>query len=207
MWKKDDEPGTPETPAKKGASAERPRPSDGAEAAPATIGPSITIKGDVSGEEDLLIHGRVNGSVDLKQQSVTVGREGRVNADITGRVVIVEGEVEGDLSADEQVILRSAARVEGDITSPRVVLEDGANFKGLVDMSNPSKDSAAGGSASGSAGASGGSTSAGRSTRSKAAASSGAASGSSGSGSGSDDSDDGSSGKSETSKKAEKAAS
>ncbi len=100
----------------------------------ATIGPSITIKGDVSGDEDLLIQGRIEGSVDLKLQSVTVGREGRVKANISGRIVTVEGEVEGDLRAQEQVILRGSARVQGDITAPRVVLEDGANFRGLVDM-------------------------------------------------------------------------
>ncbi len=104
----------------------------------ATIGPSITIKGEVSGDEDLLIQGRIDGSVNLKLQSVTVGREGRVKANISGRIVTVEGEVEGDLRAQEQVILRSSARVQGDITAPRVVLEDGANFRGLVDMGESS---------------------------------------------------------------------
>lgn len=136
MWKKDEE-----TPAERTTDAgdpEAPAPEGRAgSAAPATIGPSITITGDVEGEEDLVIQGRIDGSVNLKNQAVTVGRQGRVEADIVGRVVTVEGEVEGDLTADEQVILRSAAHVEGDITAPRVVLEDGANFKGLVDMSNP----------------------------------------------------------------------
>ncbi|MFH1763794.1 MAG: polymer-forming cytoskeletal protein [Gemmatimonadota bacterium] len=102
------------------------------------MGPSITIRGDVSGDEDLLIQGRVEGSVDLKLKSVTVGTEGRVKANITGRVVIVEGEVEGDLKAKEQVVLRSTARVQGDITAARVVLEDGASFRGGVDMGDPS---------------------------------------------------------------------
>ncbi len=100
----------------------------------ATIGSSITIRGDVTGEEDLLIQGRVDGSVDLKQNSVTVGREGQVKANITGRVIAVEGRVEGNLKADEQVILRSSAVVQGDITAPRVVLEDGARFRGGIDM-------------------------------------------------------------------------
>jgi cytoskeletal protein CcmA (bactofilin family) len=98
------------------------------------IGRSISIVGEVKGEEDLLIQGRVEGSVDLRNQSVTVGEGGRVKADITGRIVAVEGEVEGNLQAEEQVILRSSARVKGDITAPRVVLEDGASFRGLVDM-------------------------------------------------------------------------
>jgi len=142
MWKKDDvtPPATvppagrertsnhPETPAAPGEARER-----------ASIGRSITIKGEVQGEEDLLIQGRVEGSVDLQQQSVTVGQDGRVKADINGRIVTVEGEVEGDLQAQEQVILRASARVQGDIIAPRVVLEDGASFKGLVDMRDPFK--------------------------------------------------------------------
>lgn len=115
----------------------------------ATIGRSITIKGEVSGDEDLLIQGRVDGTVDLKQHAVTVGGEGKVNANITGRVVTVEGEVEGDLQAEEQVILRNSARVQGDIQAPRVILEDGASFRGLVDMGDPSKDQAKAGGSSG----------------------------------------------------------
>jgi cytoskeletal protein CcmA (bactofilin family) len=100
----------------------------------AMIGQSITIKGEVSGNEDLLIQGRVEGSVNLKQNYVTIGPDGDVKADITGRVVMVEGSVEGNLSAEEQVILRSSAMVQGDIVAPRVVLEDGARFRGGVDM-------------------------------------------------------------------------
>ncbi len=138
MWKKDEAtPGAPrqaeaaprpETPRRTSAGTER-----------ATIGPSITIKGEVTGDEDLLIQGRVEGSVALELQTVTVGSDGRVKANITGRVVTVEGEVEGDLHAQEQVVLRSSARVTGDITAPRVVLEDGARFRGLVDMGDTSR--------------------------------------------------------------------
>jgi cytoskeletal protein CcmA (bactofilin family) len=113
----------------------------------AAIGRSITIHGEVTGDEDLLIQGRVDGSVELKQQAVTVGQEGRVTAAITSRIIVVEGEVEGDLQAGEQVVLRSTARVRGDITSPRVVLEDGATFTGGVDMGDPlTSKSGAGGS-------------------------------------------------------------
>jgi cytoskeletal protein CcmA (bactofilin family) len=107
-----------------------PRTAGGA----ATIGRSITIRGEVTGDEDLLIQGHVEGSVNLKQHSVTVGAEGEVKADITARIITVEGRVEGNLKAEEQVILRSAAIVEGDIAAPRVVLEDGARFRGGVDM-------------------------------------------------------------------------
>ena len=100
----------------------------------ATIGRSISIRGDVTGDEDLVIQGRVDGSVSLAQHGVTVGPEGQVKANISARIVIVEGRVEGNLSGGEQVILRKSARVEGDITSPRVVLEEGAYFRGGVDM-------------------------------------------------------------------------
>ena len=114
------------------------RPSPPVAGERATIGRSITIRGEVSGDEDLLIQGQVDGSVDLKDQAVTVGREGKVKANITGRMVTVEGEVEGNLKADEQVILRSSAKVQGDIVAPRVVLEDGATFRGGIDMGTPS---------------------------------------------------------------------
>jgi cytoskeletal protein CcmA (bactofilin family) len=100
----------------------------------ATIGRSITINGDVTGDEDLLIQGKVDGTVNLKQHSVTIGPEGEVRANITARVAVIEGKVEGNVVADEQVVLRSTARVQGDIAAPRVVLEDGARFRGGVDM-------------------------------------------------------------------------
>jgi cytoskeletal protein CcmA (bactofilin family) len=100
----------------------------------ATIGPSIVIKGEVSGNEDLLIEGQLDGSVALGLNSVTVGDGGRVKADITGRIITIEGNVEGNLKAKEQIILRGTATVQGDIKAPRVVLEDGASFRGLVDM-------------------------------------------------------------------------
>jgi len=141
MWKKNDVPApAPVAPRPEGKKQRPESPSSAAASGErATIGSSITIRGDVSGDEDLLIQGRVDGSVDLKLRSVTVGQEGRVNANITGRVVIVEGEVEGDLRAEELVVLRSTARVQGDIKASRVVLEDGASFRGGVDMGGPSE--------------------------------------------------------------------
>lgn len=111
-----------------------PRPAAPRSEAAASIGPSITIKGDVSGEENLVVQGRVEGTIDLKQNNVTVGKHGRVKADIHGRVIDVEGEVEGNLFGDEQVVVRQSGAVRGNITAPRVSLEDGANFKGTIDM-------------------------------------------------------------------------
>jgi len=104
----------------------------------ATIGPSIVIRGEVSGKEDLVIEGQVDGSVALAEHSVTIGGGGRVKANISGRVITIAGDVEGDLSALEQIVLRGSAKVLGDIKAPRVVLEDGASFRGLVDMGAPS---------------------------------------------------------------------
>ena len=143
MWKKDDvtDPKTSaleDAPGPPGAEPVRPRqqPRPGGQA---TIGPSITIHGEVSGNEDLLIQGQVDGSVELRDQAVTIGEEGEVRAGIRARKVTVEGHVVGDLQAKEQVILKATARVEGDIKAPRLVLEDGASFRGMVDMGdNPS---------------------------------------------------------------------
>jgi cytoskeletal protein CcmA (bactofilin family) len=100
----------------------------------ASIGPSIVVKGEVSGDEDLFIHGQVDGSVALDLHSVTVGNVGRVKANITGRVITIEGVVEGNLRAEEQIVLRGSAKVQGDLKAPRIVLEDGATFRGLIDM-------------------------------------------------------------------------
>lgn len=193
MWKKEEEQPVRPTGGAAAASPEAPRApavrSDGA-----TIGPSIVIRGEVSGSEDLLIQGQIDGSVALDKHAVTVGGGGRVKANISGRVITVEGEVEGDLSAQEQIVLRGSSKVLGDIKAPRVVLEDGASFRGLVDMGPPrdkagagatggsskqggaGSDASKGGGASGSAGAKG-------SQASSTGSSSGASSSSGGQGS------------------------
>jgi cytoskeletal protein CcmA (bactofilin family) len=107
---------------------------------PAAIGPSITVKGDVSGDEDLVIEGRVEGKVMLAKHNVTIGPDGHVKADVNGRTVVVEGQVEGDLRAEEQIVLRHSARVEGSLAAPRVTLEDGAVFRGGIEMDAGGKD-------------------------------------------------------------------
>jgi cytoskeletal protein CcmA (bactofilin family) len=148
VWKKSDDPPThqPEpTPAPRpmttSASTPAPAPVQNEPSRPisgrATIGPSIFIKGDLSGEEDLVIEGRVEGKVDLKQNNVTVGKNGRVKADVFGKVVVIEGEVDGNVFAREQAILRQSGAIRGNITAPRVILEDGSRFKGSIDMESP----------------------------------------------------------------------
>jgi len=98
------------------------------------IGPSIEIKGSVSGDEDLVIQGKVEGTVDLGAHEVTVGESGRVNADITARTVRIDGEVSGDIRGTEKVVISKTGNVKGNIVAPRMTLEDGAIFKGSIDM-------------------------------------------------------------------------
>jgi len=153
MWKKNEETdsaaGYGATSSPQAASSEpASRPASGARASsgsPATIGESIRVQGEIRGSEDLLIEGEVDGQIQLDKHSVTVGRSGRVKADIHGGVLVVEGKVQGNLFAHEQVVVRASGEVRGNITSPRVSLEDGAKFKGSIDME---PRSASGGSAS-----------------------------------------------------------
>ncbi|MDX1735454.1 MAG: polymer-forming cytoskeletal protein [Halioglobus sp.] len=98
------------------------------------IGPSITIKGEVSGEEDLLIEGKVEGTITMKDQQVSVGQSGQVTADINARTVTVDGTVTGDIAGSEKVVISKTGNVKGNIVAPRVTLEDGAIFKGSIDM-------------------------------------------------------------------------
>ena len=100
----------------------------------AVIGPSIHIDGDVRGEEDLLIEGEVSGTVNLKNNSLTIGPQGKVRADVYAHSIYVDGYLEGDLFGSERVNVRKSATVKGNITSPRVSLEDGAKFKGAIEM-------------------------------------------------------------------------
>jgi len=106
----------------------------------ATIGSSITIRGDISGEENLVVEGRVEGTVSLREYNVTVGAEGHIKADVHAMVIEVLGDTEGDLHAGDQVILRRSAKVKGNIDAPRVTLEDGCRFKGSIDMEAATDD-------------------------------------------------------------------
>ncbi len=118
------------------------RPSAGREHA--MIGASIHIDGDLRGEEDLLIEGEVNGTVQLKNNSLTIGPQGKVRADVYAQSIIVDGYMEGDLYGSERVAIRKNAQVRGNVTSPRVSLEDGAKFKGAIEMDPQAVQSAAG---------------------------------------------------------------
>jgi cytoskeletal protein CcmA (bactofilin family) len=132
-WKRNEDEAPPEFPAR-GAREPSPPP----DRPPARLGPSVTIRGDLTGEEDLLVEGQLQGEVVVRQHSVTVGRSGRVEADVYGKRVVVEGEVTGNLYGVEEVVIRQAGSVKGSAVSPRVTIESGASFRGQIDMQSES---------------------------------------------------------------------
>ena len=100
----------------------------------ALIGSKIRIKGELYGEEDILIQGRVEGTIEVKENNLTVGADGHVSADSKAKEIFVEGEVRGDLTGEEKVVIKATSNVNGNIVAPRVSLEEGAKFKGMIDM-------------------------------------------------------------------------
>ncbi|RMF97717.1 MAG: polymer-forming cytoskeletal protein [Gammaproteobacteria bacterium] len=100
----------------------------------AVIGRSIKIDGDLQGEEDLRIEGDVKGTIQLRNSTLIVGAEGKVRATVYAKTVAVDGLVEGDLYGSERITVRKTAEVRGNLTAPRVSLEDGARFKGSIEM-------------------------------------------------------------------------
>jgi cytoskeletal protein CcmA (bactofilin family) len=100
----------------------------------AIIGRSIQINGDLRGDEDLRIEGDVSGTVELKNNALTIGKEGKVKADVFARSIAVDGQTKGDLYATERVTVHVNARVQGNIIAPKVSIEEGAHFKGSIEM-------------------------------------------------------------------------
>lgn len=98
------------------------------------IGQSIQIKGEVVGNEDLTIEGKVEGKIILKDHNLTIGANGRITAEIQAKTVMVVGEVVGNITADDKVEIAATGSMRGDLLAPRVVLADGARFKGSIDM-------------------------------------------------------------------------
>jgi cytoskeletal protein CcmA (bactofilin family) len=107
----------------------------------ATIGKSLVIKGEVSGSESLYIDGRVEGSINLAGNRVTVGRNGIVSANITAREIVVLGKVRGNLSASDRVDIRNEGSLTGDVVAQRISIEDGAFYKGGIDIRKPGQKS------------------------------------------------------------------
>ncbi len=154
MWKPTNQPATPGRPSEPerpststapaapsmnmnlGASepAAVPRPVATTTSDQATIGKSLVIKGEVTGSESLYIDGRVEGSINLSGNRVTIGRNGVVAANISAREIVVLGKVRGNLTASDRVDIRSDGSLTGDVVAARISIEDGAFFKGGIDI-------------------------------------------------------------------------
>jgi cytoskeletal protein CcmA (bactofilin family) len=148
MWKPTNQPATPGRPTepeRPSASttptapiatepAAQPRPVTTTTSDQATIGKSLVIKGEVTGSESLYIDGRVEGSINLSGNRVTVGRNGVVSANINAREIVVLGKVRGNLTASDRVDIRSDGSLTGDVVAARISIEDGAFFKGGIDI-------------------------------------------------------------------------
>ena len=131
-------PATPVTPAFEPAA--RPASGGAAQASAgeqASIGKSLVIKGEVSGSESLYIDGKIEGTINLAGNRVTVGRNGQVSANITAREIVVLGKVRGNMIASDRVDIRSEGSLTGDVAAQRISIEDGAFFKGGIDIRKP----------------------------------------------------------------------
>ena len=151
MWKPSNAPNQPGTPENKqplpaptpAAPAVEPMPVSAPRNAAlntqeqATIGKSLVIKGEVTGSESLYIDGRVEGSINLSGNRVTIGRNGVVNANIVAREIVVIGKVKGNLQASDRVDIRNEGSLTGDVIAQRISIEDGAYFKGGIDIRKP----------------------------------------------------------------------
>lgn len=100
----------------------------------AVIGSAIVIHGEVSGAQDLLVNGRIEGKLSLASQSLTVGKKGRIKADMFAKLISIEGIVEGTIQGEQKIVLRGTGTVRGNLIAPQVVLEEGCRFKGSIDM-------------------------------------------------------------------------
>lgn len=98
------------------------------------IGKSVIIKGELSGSEDLTIEGQVEGKIELNNNVLTIGTNAKIKAQVFAKVVVVLGEVTGNINASEKVDIRDNGSVDGDITSPKVAIAEGAHFRGAIDM-------------------------------------------------------------------------
>jgi cytoskeletal protein CcmA (bactofilin family) len=144
MWKRDESvkpapppapaPAAPATPAVSMPAPSSERRIQTLQGENVNIGKSVVIKGELSGSEDLTIEGNVEGRIELKENILTIGPNGKIRAEVFAKSVIVLGEVSGNVTASEKVDIRDNGSVDGDITSPRVAIAEGAHFRGSVDM-------------------------------------------------------------------------
>lgn len=153
MWKRDEavKPGggstqpapAPATPTPSpAAEAARPQPTSGVDThrgleKSVNIGKSVIIKGELNGSEDLTIEGAVEGKIELRQNVLTIGPNGKIKAQVFAKSVVILGEVTGNVTASEKVDIRDNGSVDGDIAAPRVAIAEGAHFRGSIDMQRP----------------------------------------------------------------------
>ena len=153
MWKsREDKPAIPVAPqptapsmtasamTKEVRPVEIPKSIDNYRADVAHIGKSVLIKGELSGSEDLYLDGEVEGNILLRDHSLTIGPNGRVRANIQAKDVVIHGKVDGNVSGTDRVELKRSAVLTGDISTQRIVIEDGAFFKGAIDIKKDGKD-------------------------------------------------------------------
>ena len=104
----------------------------------AVIGAKITFRGELSGEEDLLVEGKIEGTIELRNHHLTIGKQGSIKANVIAKSITVEGSVEGDLVAPERIGIKASSNVTGNVAAERVTLEEGARFRGSIDMETKS---------------------------------------------------------------------
>jgi cytoskeletal protein CcmA (bactofilin family) len=139
MWKRDDAVKPPTGPGQGAPAGEPPAAARAAEPKrqlgdTVNIGKSVVIKGELNGSEDLTIEGQVDGKIELRQNVLTIGPNGKIKAQIFAKAVVVLGEVTGNVTATEKVDIRDNGSVDGDLVAPRVAIADGAHFRGSIDM-------------------------------------------------------------------------
>lgn len=103
----------------------------------ANIGKSITIKGDLSGNEDLVVEGSVQGKIELPNNQLTIGANGNVAADVSAKTIVIIGKVAGNVTGTERVEIEASGAVEGDVRAPRLIVQEGAVLNGGVEMGQP----------------------------------------------------------------------
>ena len=99
-----------------------------------TIGPTIVISGELTSGEDITVHGRVNGQVMVRESALTIGEQAQLKADVRGARVIVQGRLKGSIVASERIELAPSAMVDGSLSANQVILTDGTQFNGRIDM-------------------------------------------------------------------------
>jgi len=109
-------------------------PGPGGPQAASVIGRSMSLKGELTGKEDLVVEGQFEGTIDVAEHTVTVGAQGQVKSEIRARHVVVHGSVTGKISAREKIDIRRTGNVVGDLVAAGVAIEDGAYFKGSIEI-------------------------------------------------------------------------